>query len=123
MSTHDTTADDMTKPRSKAAVPVRIRPATEADYEVTGQICVAAYDADQQLVGDYAEELADVAGRVGHSEVFVAEDSETGTLLGSVTFVRPGTPLAELARDDEAEFRMLAVDPTAQGRGIGKALT
>jgi len=115
MSTHDTS------PGTKATV--RIRPVTEADYAVVGQLCVAAYNADNQLVGDYAEELADIAGRIEHSEVFVAEDTQTGALLGSVTFVRPGTPLAELARDGEAEFRMLAVDPSAQGRGIGKALT
>lgn len=102
---------------------VRIRPATEADYETAGKMCVAAYNADGQLVGDYAEELADIAGRIAHSEVYIAEDATTGTLLGTVTFVRPGTPLAELAREGEAEFRMLAVDPAAQGRGVGKALT
>lgn len=115
MSTQDT--------KSGTRVAIRVRPVAEADYEVAGQICVRAYSADNQLVGDYAEELADIAGRVEHSEVFVAEDAETRALLGSVTFVRPGTPLAELARDGEAEFRMLAVAPSAQGRGIGKALT
>jgi ribosomal protein S18 acetylase RimI-like enzyme len=39
-----------------------------------------------------------------------------------VTFVLPGSRYAEMARPDEAEFRMLAVDPTAQGRGVGRLL-
>ena len=43
-------------------------------------------------------------------------------VLGSVTFVLPGSPYREIARDDEGEFRMLAVDPAARGRGVGQAL-
>ena len=43
-------------------------------------------------------------------------------MLGSVTFVLPGTAYAEMAGPGEAEFRMLAVDPAAQGRGVGEAL-
>ncbi|HEX7994518.1 MAG TPA: GNAT family N-acetyltransferase, partial [Streptosporangiaceae bacterium] len=38
------------------------------------------------------------------------------------TFVLSGTPYAELSGPGEAEFRMLAVDPAAQGRGAGAAL-
>ena len=38
------------------------------------------------------------------------------------TFVLPGTPYAELSGPGEAEFRMLAVDPAAQGRGVGETL-
>jgi ribosomal protein S18 acetylase RimI-like enzyme len=39
-----------------------------------------------------------------------------------VTFVLPGSRYAELAGAGEAEFRMLAVDPTAQRRGVGRLL-
>ncbi len=39
-----------------------------------------------------------------------------------MTFVPDGGPLGEIARPDEAEFRMLAVDPAAQGRGVALAL-
>jgi len=36
--------------------------------------------------------------------------------------VRPGTRYAELSKPGEAEFRMLAVDPAAQRRGVARAL-
>ena len=34
----------------------------------------------------------------------------------------PNATLSEIAAPDESEFRMLAVSPAAQGRGIGTAL-
>jgi len=56
------------------------------------------------------------------TEVIVADDPDTGEVLGCVTFVLAGRPWAEVARDGEGEFRMLAVAPGAQGRGFGSAL-
>jgi ribosomal protein S18 acetylase RimI-like enzyme len=105
-------------------VAVRVRPATEADYPVAGDLCVAAYLADGQLVGPaarYGERLRDIASRAAHGDVLVAE-TDDGTVVGCVTFVMAGSPLAEAASADVAEFRMLATDPAAQGRGVGRAL-
>jgi ribosomal protein S18 acetylase RimI-like enzyme len=101
---------------------VEVRTARAEEYEAIGRLTVEAYRADGQLGGEHGYEriLADVAGRAAHGEVLVAVDD--GEVLGSVTFVRPGTPFAELSRPGEAEFRMLAVDPSAQGRGVGEAL-
>ncbi len=53
--------------------------------------------------------------------MLVAVDDD-GTILGSVTNVPDGGAYGEIARDGEAEFRMLAVDPAAQGRGAGTVL-
>lgn len=47
---------------------------------------------------------------------------DDGTVLGSVTNVPDGGPYGEIAERGEAEFRMLAVDPAAQGRGAGAPL-
>ncbi|MER5333335.1 GNAT family N-acetyltransferase [Micromonospora sp. NPDC002717] len=101
-----------------------VRRAGPADFAAVARLTVAAYEADGQLKGEhgYAAVLADVAVRSEHGEVLVAADQETGAVLGSVTFVLPGTRYAELSGAGEAEFRMLAVDPAAQGRGVGAAL-
>ena len=96
----------------------RIRP---AELERAGEVCVAAYDP--LLTGaedDYRERLHDVATRDAQAEVWVAVlDDE---VVGVVTCCPPGSPWREIAREDEGEFRMLAVDPAAQGSGAGTAL-
>ncbi|MDO9398368.1 MAG: GNAT family N-acetyltransferase [Herbiconiux sp.] len=58
------------------------------------------------------------------AEVWVAVDADD-RVLASVTLPRAGGPqtLTGLARDGELEFRLLAVDPAARGRGIGRLLT
>jgi ribosomal protein S18 acetylase RimI-like enzyme len=100
-----------------------VREARPADFDAVARVTVDAYDADGQLDGEtgYETVLADVASRAEAGTLLVAVD-ETGQILGGVTFVLPGSPFAQLAGLDEAEFRMLAVDPAAQGRGVGEAL-
>ncbi|MFG1880443.1 GNAT family N-acetyltransferase [Micromonospora sp. NPDC049102] len=101
-----------------------VRLADPADFPAVARLTVAAYEADGQLKGEhgYGAVLADVSTRAAAGAVLVAVDEATGAVLGSVTFVLPGTPFAELSGPGEAEFRMLAVDPAAQGRGVGAAL-
>ncbi|MET7469740.1 GNAT family N-acetyltransferase [Micromonospora sp. NPDC005211] len=103
---------------------LRVRRAEPADLPAVARLTVAAYEADGQLKDEtgYAPVLADVATRAETGEVLVAVDDATGHVLGAVTFVLPGTPYADLADPGEGEFRMLAVDPAAQGRGAGAAL-
>ncbi|MFD5827151.1 GNAT family N-acetyltransferase [Lentzea sp. NPDC060358] len=100
-----------------------IRPAGEADLAAVGAITLEAYSADGYVTAhdDYAKTLADAASRFRDAEVLVAVD-ETGTILGSVTVVRPGTPYAEISREGELEFRMLSVSAVARGRGVGESL-
>ncbi|PRX48274.1 acetyltransferase (GNAT) family protein [Prauserella shujinwangii] len=104
---------------------VRIRAARPGELAEVGELTVAAYRADGLLTHDagdsYAGELRDARARAEQAELLVAVDG-TGTLLGTVTVTRAGTPYAELARDDELEFRMLAVAGHARGRGVGEAL-
>jgi GNAT superfamily N-acetyltransferase len=64
--------------------------------------------------------LRDVAHRAAHADVLVAVVD--GEVVGSATNVLDGGPYGELATPREAEFRMLAVDPEAQGHGAGTAL-
>lgn len=100
-----------------------IRPATESDLPAIGSVTFEAYRAEG-FVGahdDYATLLADAASRFRDAELLVAQDG-SGTVLGSVTVVHPGTPYAEISRPGELEFRMLAVTAEARGRGVGEAL-
>lgn len=100
-----------------------VRPAGPADFDAIAELTVAAYGADGQLEGDhdYDTHLRDVASRAREDGLLVAVDP-AGAVLGSVTYVLPGSEYAEIAREGEAEFRMLAVAPDAQGRGVGELL-
>ncbi|MFF9167154.1 MULTISPECIES: GNAT family N-acetyltransferase [unclassified Streptomyces] len=104
---------------------IRIRPADPAEYAVLGEITARAYLHDGLLdFGEsdaYLDELRDVARRAAAAQVLVAAD-DSGTVLGGVTFVPVGGPMADIARPGEAEIRMLAVAHEARGRGAGEAL-
>jgi ribosomal protein S18 acetylase RimI-like enzyme len=113
--------------RAGPAAPPRlsVRVARPADFVTAGDVTLAAYEASGLLeLGEgYADELLDAAGRAGadRTDLLVAVD-DTDEVVGSVTFVLPGSPLAELCRPTEAEFRMLAVAPAARRRGVGELL-
>jgi len=94
----------------------------EAEVARLSEVTLAAYAALAGLdVGSYRATLADVADRVRHAEVLVAVDERR--VLGGVTYVPDrDNPYAEFDDPDAAGMRMLAVDPAAQGRGVGAAL-
>ncbi|MER6688215.1 GNAT family N-acetyltransferase [Streptomyces minutiscleroticus] len=89
-----------------------------------GEITARAYLDDGLLdFGEsdaYLDELRDAAGRAAAAEVLVAVAD--GRVLGGVTFVPSGGPLADIAGPGEAEVRMPAVAARARGRGAGEAL-
>jgi ribosomal protein S18 acetylase RimI-like enzyme len=99
---------------------VRVRLALPDEHEALGELCVAAYRAEGLGNPAYEPVLRDVAGRAAAADVLVAAGSDA--LLGTVTLVLDGGPMREISAEDEGEFRMLAVDPAAQGRGAGAAL-
>jgi ribosomal protein S18 acetylase RimI-like enzyme len=103
-----------------------LRRVRTGEYDRVGEITVAAYAPFTLGPGDpYVARLADTAARDRDAEVWVAVDGRddgTDALLGSVTLCPPGSPWRELATHGEGEFRMLSVDPGAQGRGVGAAL-
>ncbi len=104
-------------------VDVTIRRAQPHEYPAVGELTASAY-LDDGLVpdgSDYDVTLRRAADRAEHSELLVAVD-DAGELLGTVSFVRAGSLYAEVSRHGEAEFRMLAVDQRARGRGVGRLL-
>lgn len=95
------------------------------DADRVGQLTLAAYDRYGHIDGDYRDFLADPLARLaGCSAVLVAEDRATGELLGTVSYVTPGDAEWEdrPERAGDVGFRILAVDPAAEGRGVGTAL-
>ena len=72
------------------------------------------------MSGGYEDQLADVGRRSTEAEVYVALVPE---LVGCTTFVPgPSSPWAEQLAPGEASVRMMAVQPSAQGHGVGRAL-
>jgi ribosomal protein S18 acetylase RimI-like enzyme len=91
------------------------------DYDRIGELTVGVY-IDGRLASDgYTPQLADVAGRASRSELLVVRDAH-GHIVGSVALVLSGDFGEITTSDEEAAFRMLVVDPAAQGQGVGQLL-
>ncbi|MFC9130997.1 GNAT family N-acetyltransferase [Streptomyces sp. NPDC057099] len=101
-----------------------IRRVQPTEYGPLGELTAHAYLTDGLLdfgqSDEYLHELRDVAKRAAAADVLVAVENDT--LLGGVTFVPSGGPMADIAGPGEAEIRMLAVSHAARGRGTGEAL-
>lgn len=111
------------RPVDRPAAPVSVRPARPGEHASAGQLVADAYAAAGYAHGAYLDVLRDAAGRSAVAEVVVLVAVEAGgRVLGTVTYAAGGTPFADVAAPDEAEFRMLAVDSKARGRGVGEAL-
>jgi ribosomal protein S18 acetylase RimI-like enzyme len=113
------------EPTEAASAPAfTIRPIVPSDYPAISRITLDAYEGNRDDLGDdYRAELQDIAGRAAVCPVLVAAGHD-GTVLGAVAYVPgPENPMSEVERDGEAGIRMLAVDPAAQGLGVGRALT
>lgn len=110
---------------------IEVREARTDEASAVGALTVAGYDANGYLVMPdgtrdvkYAAWLNDALTRIRDGVVLVAVDpDEPETHLGTVTWCPPGSPLRELAtQDDQGEFRTLSVDVSARRRGVGAAL-
>jgi GNAT superfamily N-acetyltransferase len=102
---------------------IRIRPVRPAELPAVGRLTLASYDAYGRIEGDYREQLASPARRIeGSSGLLVAELDRA--LVGTVTYVRPGDREWEgrPTPEGDAGFRVLAVAPGTEGRGVGRAL-
>ncbi|HEV8025642.1 MAG TPA: GNAT family N-acetyltransferase [Candidatus Nanopelagicales bacterium] len=103
---------------------ISVRPAQGDDLEIVGRICVAAYEAAEQLEdgpnGGYGLVLANAAARYRDALLLVAVRNDE--VVGTVTIAPEGSPFREIGQDGEVEFRFLAVAPSAWGGGVGSAL-
>lgn len=94
-----------------------VRRARPEEYAEVGAVTIAAYEPFLTDAEDhYREQLADVERRDQEAEIWVATPDGEETILGNVTVCPAGSSWREISRDDEGEFRMLAVAPHAQGQ-------
>jgi ribosomal protein S18 acetylase RimI-like enzyme len=103
---------------------MEIRRVQPDERETLGRITVEAYRDLERVasLGPYENALRDVTGRDLDSEVYVALDDD-GAIVGGVTYVPDAErSMSEFDDDEAGGIRMLAVDPTRQGRGVGRSL-
>ena len=101
---------------------MKIRRIAADEFDYVGKLTSGAYlsGPEGQRTSAYAPSLRDVAARAAHATVLVAADGDH--IVGTVTYVPARSPYAEFDDDDAVGIRMLAVHPTAQRLGVGRAL-
>ncbi|MFT5530733.1 MAG: GNAT superfamily N-acetyltransferase [Candidatus Poriferisodalaceae bacterium] len=104
---------------------MEIRIARPDEYEQVGELTLAAYLPlfERPELGRYGAELKDVASRAERGHVVVAELD--GRLVGALLYVddyNVELDHIELTLENSSGFRVLAVDPNVQGKGVGKQL-
>ncbi|PPG33210.1 GNAT family N-acetyltransferase [Pseudoclavibacter sp. RFBB5] len=103
---------------------VVVRLVRPSEVDAVAELSLRAYELEYSISGSYRDDIISVGERAAAHQVWVAVDPQSGELLGSVATPKPGEHLTSLPqRDDELDFRLLAVDPSARGRGVGAALT
>jgi ribosomal protein S18 acetylase RimI-like enzyme len=104
-----------------AAVSVGV--AREDELAAVGDLVADTYVGGGFVAADspYVAELRAVRRRWLEADLLVAR-AERGAVVGTVTFCLPQTPWTDVSGPGEAEFRMLAVAPSQQRRGIGGML-
>lgn len=102
---------------------ITIRQADSEDFAEIRRITVDAYSGAGYIDDEYAYNhiLAAIEeGGYAGSTLLVAESE--GKIVGSVFVTRAGGDFSDVAHDGELEFRMLAVEPGQQHKGIAHAL-
>ena len=98
-----------------------VESAGPADFAAIADLTVGVYLGEDLASERYAAQLGDVAGRAERAELLVVRAGD-GRVVGTVALVLDGDFGEITESDDEAAFRMLAVDPGVRGRGVGELL-
>lgn len=97
-----------------------IRPCEPSDWVRVTELLQSVFAGEGYTSSEYAMKAYTEQKLASEGTTLVAEDS-TG-ILGTVLLLRPSDTLSQVARDDEMEFRLLAVAPQSRGRRVGAHL-
>ena len=101
-----------------------LREFQQADADRIGAVALAAFDEFKVHYSDWpamAAILGNIAGLAQTGELIVAEIE--GRIVGAVAYVPPWQPKAAYFQREWPVIRMLVVDPSSRGNGVGRALT
>lgn len=103
---------------------IEVRVALPGELADVGALTLRSYDAlDTQFSPDYRAELGDARRRAA-TQALVMVGLLDGVVAGSLALSLGQTAMFEhhFGVDGDCGFRMLAVEPTLEGRGVGGAL-
>lgn len=96
-------------------------PTDDGEWDQCIRLLKRVYVGDGYSSAERAEVFMQRTSFEAGGTMLVARGSAV-TVVGAVLHLHPNGPLAQVARNNEAEFRVLAVAPEARGQGIGEAL-
>lgn len=102
---------------------LEISPVRPEEYEAVSRIVIDTYRTlDFVIHPEYGEELVDVARRASDPNVVVLVARLDGRPVGHAAVVVGPSPMSDHDEPLESSLRMVAVLPSAQGHGVGRAL-
>lgn len=103
-----------------------IRQARHEEYDAVGRLTYQGFGHHLPGARQPDEErlslLLDAAARAREGVLLVAEDVETGRLVGTASLLPFGSHLSRQAEEGEVELRLLAVLPETRRTGLGRRL-